>query len=131
MKNLKPIPYFLLIIVLCLGVSCKNQKKENTTEKSKSMVAENLTIVKSEFGKTKEGAAIEKYTLKNKNGVELNVITYGGRITSLKIPNKNGKLENVVLGHDTMEGYLRADNPFFGALIGRYGNRIANGKFTL
>jgi aldose 1-epimerase len=53
------------------------------------------------------------------------------RITSLKVPNKNGKFENVVLGHDTMEGYLRADNPFFGALIGRYGNRIANGKFTL
>ncbi|WP_439130094.1 aldose epimerase family protein [Polaribacter sp.] len=131
MKNLKPIPYFLLIIVLCLGISCKNQKKENTTEKSKSMVAENLAIVKSEFGKTKEGTAIENYTLKNKNGVELNVITYGGRITSLKVPNKNGKLENVVLGHDTMEGYLRADNPFFGALIGRYGNRIAKGKFSL
>ncbi|WP_439128621.1 aldose epimerase family protein [Polaribacter sp.] len=131
MKNLKPIPYFLLIIVLCLGISCKNQKKEDTTEKSKPMAVENLTIVKSEFGNTKEGKAIEKYTLKNKNGVELNVITYGGRITSLKVPNKTGKLENVVLGHDTMEGYLRADNPFFGALIGRYGNRIANGKFTL
>jgi len=94
-------------------------------------MADNLAIVKSEFGKTKEGTAIEKYTLKNKNGVELNVITYGGRITSLKVPNKNGELENVVLGHDTIEGYLRADNPFFGALIGRFGNRIANGKFTL
>lgn len=95
------------------------------------MVEKKLTISKSEFGKTKDGSTVEQYTLKNANGVEVNIITYGGRITSLKVPNKDGKLENVVLGHDTMDGYLRDENPFFGALIGRFGNRIAKGKFTL
>ena len=129
MKNLKCISNLVLIlIIICFGVSCKNDKKNDAT---KSMLEEKLSILKSQFGETEDGTAIEKYTLKNRNGVELNVITYGGRITSLKVPNKVGKLENVVLGHNTIEGYLRADNPFFGALIGRYGNRIANGKFTL
>ena len=72
----------------------------------------------------------KSYNLKNANGVEMDVITYGGRITSLKVPNKNGEFENVVLGFDNLEDYLK-DNPFFGALIGRYGNRIAKGKFSL
>ena len=74
---------------------------------------------------------IEKYTLKNANGMELDVISYGGRITSLKVPDRKGNFENIVLGHDQLEDYIREDNPFFGAIIGRYGNRIANGKFTL
>ena len=74
---------------------------------------------------------IEKYTLKNANGIELDVISYGGRITSLKVPDRKGNFENIVLGHDQLEDYIREDNPFFGAIIGRYGNRIANGKFTL
>lgn len=74
---------------------------------------------------------IEKYTLKNTNGLELDVISYGGRITSLKVPDRKRNFKNVVLGHDRLEDYLREDNPFFGAIIGRYGNRIARGKFTL
>lgn len=130
MKNFKPIVYCVLFtLIMGLNIQCKNNKKEKSTEKPGTM--EKLTISKSEFGKTKDGSTVEQYTLKNANGVEVNVITYGGRITSLKVPNKKGKLENVVLGHDTMDGYLRDDNPFFGALIGRFGNRIAKGKFTL
>ena len=94
------------------------------------MVQKKLAITKSEFGKTEDSTTIEQYTLKNANGLEMDVITYGGRITSLKVPNKEGKLENVVLGFGNIEDYQK-DNPFFGALIGRYGNRIAKGKFTL
>jgi len=132
MKNLKFILCcFAIVLVASLNIQCKESKKEDTTESSEIMVEENLAINKSEFGKTKEGTIVEQYTLKNANGVEMNVITYGGRITSLKVPNKEGKLENVVLGHNAMDGYLRDDNPFFGALIGRFGNRIAKGKFTL
>jgi len=94
-------------------------------------VNEKPTIIKSEFGQMPDGTIIEKYTLKNANGVEMDVITYGGRITSLKVPDIEGHFQNVVLGHDKLEDYLREDNPFFGALIGRYGNRIAKGKFIL
>lgn len=85
---------------------------------------------KENFGATDKGDAIEMYTLTNENGVELKVISYGGRITSLKVPDRKGNLENVVLGFDSVGDYLEED-PFFGALIGRYGNRIAKGKFTL
>ena len=117
-------------MVASLNIQCKESKKEESTEKPETMVQEKLAITKSEFGKTEDSTTIEQYTLKNANGVEMDVITYGGRITSLKVPNKDGKLENVVLGFDNIEDYQK-DNPFFGALIGRYGNRIAKGKFTL
>ena len=89
------------------------------------------TIIKSEFGQMPDGTIITKYTLKNTNGVEMDVITYGGRITSLKVPDRESHFQNVVLGHDKLKHYLREDNPYFGALIGRYGNRIAKGKFVL
>jgi len=70
------------------------------------------------------------YTLKNAHGIELRVLDYGGIIVSLKLPDRAGKFDDVVLGYDSLAGYERA-SPYFGALIGRYGNRIARGRFTL
>jgi aldose 1-epimerase len=68
--------------------------------------------------------------LRNANGCEARIITYGGIVVSLKVPDKNGKFGDVVLGYDKLDDYVK-NNPFFGALVGRYGNRIAAGKFTL
>jgi aldose 1-epimerase len=82
------------------------------------------------FGTTRDGKAVEIYTLTNAHGHEMRVITYGGTITSLKVPDRSGHLGDIVLGFDTIDGYLK-DPPYFGALIGRYGNRIAKGQFTL
>jgi aldose 1-epimerase len=70
------------------------------------------------------------YTLKNAHGIELKVLDYGGIIVSLKVPDRTGKLGDVVLGYDSLAGYERA-SPYFGAIVGRYGNRIAHGRFTL
>lgn len=70
------------------------------------------------------------YSLQNKNGLKMSVTNFGGRIVSLWVPDKNGAVENVVLGYDSVKKYLTG-NPYFGAMIGRYGNRIANGKFSL
>ena len=70
------------------------------------------------------------YTLKNAHGLELKVIDYGGIILSLKVPGRNGTFDDVVLGYDSLAGYLRS-SPYFGAIIGRYGNRIGGGRFTL
>ena len=70
------------------------------------------------------------FTLTNANGVELKAIGYGGIITSLKVPDRTGKLDDVVLGFERLDDYLK-DHPFFGAIIGRYGNRIAKGQFRL
>jgi aldose 1-epimerase len=88
------------------------------------------TIAKAAFGKTPDGTAVEIYTLRNSKGMEATIMTYGGIVTSLKVPDKNGKFDDIVLGYDNLDGYIKA-TPYFGALIGRYGNRIAKGKFSL
>lgn len=89
----------------------------------------------SPFGKTPDGQSVESYTLRNSNGMEARICTYGGIVTSLKVPDKNGNFGDVVLGFDNVSGYTDAAYmkamPYFGALIGRYGNRIAKGKFSL
>jgi aldose 1-epimerase len=88
------------------------------------------TIGKQAFGQTTDGTPVELHTLTNDKGVEARIMTYGGIVVSLKVPDRNGKSGDVVLGYDNLQGYLK-DNPYFGALIGRYGNRIAKGQFTL
>jgi aldose 1-epimerase len=87
-------------------------------------------ITKKYFGTLPGGKEIFIYTLTNKNGLELKVINYGGIIVSFKVPDRNGKTDNIVLGFGTLPQYLE-DPPFFGAIIGRYGNRIRQGKFSL
>src|SRR4051794_26120366 len=87
-------------------------------------------MTKQDFGRTKDGQPAELYTLTNDKGMDIRITNYGGRIVSLKTADRAGRFDDVVLGFDTLDGYL-ADNPYFGALIGRYGNRIAKGKFTL
>lgn len=86
---------------------------------------------KQPFGKTAEGIPVDIYTLTNAHGVEAKIMTYGGIVVSLKVPDRKGNLGDVVLGFDTLDDYLKNNSPYFGALIGRYGNRIAKGKFTL
>ena len=83
------------------------------------------------FHKLVDGKQVDLYTLKNKNGLEMTVTNYGGRVVSLMVPDKSGKMEDVVLGYESIDGYLNAAEQYFGASIGRYGNRIANGTFTL
>jgi aldose 1-epimerase len=83
-----------------------------------------------DFGKTKEGEAVSRYVLTNERGMEAVVINYGAALVSLKIPDRAGKAEDIVLGYDSLEGY-ELDKSYFGATIGRYGNRIAGGQFTL
>ncbi|CAK9796835.1 Galactose mutarotase [Anthophora plagiata] len=75
--------------------------------------------------------SIEKYTLKNKAGQEVDIVTYGATITSIRTPDKQGNIADVVLGFNNVEGYLTTDNPYFGATIGRVANRIKNAEFTL
>lgn len=107
---------FFALVVLTMGSCESNHKKQR--------------IVKIVFGTTQEGEQVDLYELKNAQGVEMKVITYGGRITSLKVPDTHGTIEDVVLGFDHLADYERA-NPYFGALIGRYGNRIADATFDL
>jgi aldose 1-epimerase len=107
--------------LLMSGCAQKAQKKETPMSSS---------IAKAPFGKTADGASVDIYTLKNAAGMEAAITTYGGRIVSLKAPGRDGKFADVVLGFDNLEGYL-GEHPYFGALVGRYGNRIAKGRFKL
>lgn len=88
-------------------------------------------ITRQRFGRTAEGIPVDLFTLSNRNGMEAKITNYGGIVVSVKVPDRNGKLEDVVLGYDTLEGYLKDNRPYFGAIIGRYANRIAKGRFTL
>ena len=93
--------------------------------------AAGLSSAHSAFGATSDGTAVEKYTLRNSHGIEANVITYGATLQSLLVPDKNGKVDDVVLGFDDVQGYQNNGTVYFGATIGRFGNRLAGGQFSL
>lgn len=118
-----------LLGFIILYVQCK-EKNTNSDAQKPEPSQKTVTVEKSEYGTTSEGKIVYEYALKNVQGMEVSIITYGGRITSLTVPDRKGAFENVVLGFDAL-GQYEKNNPFFGALIGRYGNRIAGGKFAI
>ncbi|MFZ1290692.1 MAG: aldose epimerase family protein [Melioribacteraceae bacterium] len=93
---------------------------------------ENDEILKNKilFGKLNDGRDVYMYELKNSKGMKAQLIEFGATLVSLSVPDKNGKIEDIVLGYDKLEDYINGTS-YFGAIVGRYGNRIGNGKFTL
>jgi aldose 1-epimerase len=88
------------------------------------------TVARSSFGHLPDGAEVALFTLTNASGMQVRLITYGGIVTSLQVPDRNGVLGDVVLGFDSLAGYVK-NPPYFGAIVGRYANRIAKAQFTL
>jgi aldose 1-epimerase len=117
---------FILLIASCMIILAGCNQ---TNEKTKSESMDSTKIMKQDFG-TVNGKPVYLYTLKNKNGITVRITNYGGIITSILVPDKNGKFGDIVLGYDSLKGYLEA-TPYFGAIVGRYANRIAKGTFTL
>ncbi len=118
-----------IVLIICSGIllqNCNQKKSENNTADSLSVNKIEKTI----FGTLPDGQSVDKYSLKNANGMEIDISNYGGTILKWTAPDKNRKFENITLACDSLAGYLKGV-PFFGALIGRYGNRIAKGKFSL
>jgi len=120
---MEPMKAALFAAALLLTACSSAPKPEVNTPPMKS-------IVKTSFGQTPDGAAVDLYTITNPNGASVAITTYGGTVVSLNVKDKAGKLGDVVIGFNTLAGYL-GEHPYFGALIGRYGNRIAKGKFSL
>jgi len=118
---------FYLVASLAILISCNNAPKETTKETNETKSA---SMQKVFFG-TVGNDSIYQFKLQNAKGTEVFIMNYGGTITNLLVADKNGQKGDVVLGFDSLSGFLQKGNPYFGALIGRYGNRIANGKFTL
>jgi aldose 1-epimerase len=110
--------------------ACTAQPTPPPPAASPTKEASKASVRKEPFGTTKEGTAVELYTLANASGMEVRAMTYGGIIVSLRVPDRTGAPGDVVLGYDSLDGYLKA-SPYFGAIIGRYGNRIARGRFKL
>lgn len=109
--------------------SCNNSKT-NTEEQTVKIDTMKASITERPFG-VFEGQNVNEYTLTNSSGIQVGIINYGGTITKIITPDKSGTMGDVVLGYDSLTGFLQKENPYFGALIGRYGNRIAAGKFSL
>ena len=116
------------VTLLCTLVAC--QVLAGASDVLQPPAGAKPGVTRGAFGKMPDGQAVEMFTLTNKNGVEVRAITYGGIITSIKVPDRDGRMGDVVLGFDSIDGYL-GEHPFFGAIIGRYGNRIAKAQFTL
>ena len=114
MKPTRVLSGVVLCLLLTLAVVNANAQK----------------ISKESFGKTADGESVDLYTLTNRNGMQAKITNYGGIVTTLTAPDRNNKYVDVVLGFNDLDSYLKG-HPYFGALIGRYGNRIAKGRFTL
>ena len=93
--------------------------------------AQRADILKESFGKTADGESVDIYTLKNHRGMQVKITNYGGIVVSLTAPDRNRKFADVVLGYNDLDSYLKPPFPYFGAIVGRYANRIAKGRFTL
>ena len=111
----------MAVMAMCVLLSCTEKKEEATLS----------GLMKSNFVSEVQGKPTALYVLKNQNGAEACVTNWGGRLVSVMVPDKNGKMTDVVLGYDNIQQYVDNPNNNYGGLIGRYGNRIANGKFTL
>lgn len=116
------ISYVLSFFLMLLIGGCSSQQSQDQMTESK--------IKTEDFGTMDDGSAVQLFTLKNENGMEVSITNFGGIVTSIKVPDKNGDIENIVLGFDDLEKY-KAGHPFFGAIAGRYANRIAKGRFEL
>jgi aldose 1-epimerase len=117
----------LALIVLIAG--CQKQPGPDQSKEPRGMKME-LSVEKTKFGKAPDGKVVDLYTLTNVSGLKASIMTYGGILVSLEVPDRTGKFDDIVLGYDSLGGYIDK-SPYFGAIVGRYANRIANGRFTL
>lgn len=127
MKKLKPA--MLAFTIAAMSISACNNAETTTPEKDTSNTS-SASMKPAPFG-TSDNKEVLEYTLKNSKGTIVKILNYGGIVRSIEVPDRNGEMGDVVLGFDSLAGYKQANMPYIGALIGRYGNRIANAKFSL
>ncbi|MFL6550598.1 MAG: galactose-1-epimerase, partial [Povalibacter sp.] len=125
------LTFVALSLALGFAVSgCDRQSPTPATEKVPAPSVAKATVTRAPYGKLADGTEVESFTLTNASGASVTAITYGGILTSIKVPDRNGKLDDVVLGHDSLDDYLK-DGSYFGAIVGRYANRIGGAQFTI
>ena len=125
----KTVVGLLALILAAGGAACKREPAAPGVANAEQGGPE-MKIKREHFGRLADGTAVDIYTLTNASGLEARITTYGAILVSLKVPDRNGALADVNLGFDALDGYV-GTHPYFGAIIGRYGNRIAKARFTL
>ena len=124
----QPMKKFIsLASMLAILISCNNAPKEKTEEATQTKSSGMEKVYYGSIGND----SVFQYTLKNQKGTEVKILNYGGTITNILVADKNNQLGDVALGYESLAGYTQTGNPYFGCLVGRYANRIANGKFIL
>src|ERR1700744_555100 len=124
----------LIILPACLVsiLACNQpQKDKNSTAVTDSTSHAAHLPDTAAYSKTIDGKQVHLFILKNKHGMEAAITNYGGRVVSILVPDKTGKMTDVVLGFDSVSGFEKSTERYYGATIGRYGNRIAKGKFKI
>ena len=106
------------------------KEEEKTDKPGVGLPYTKFSVAEDGYGEV-DGEKVIQYTLTNPSGVSVKIINYGATVTDIMVPDKNGKMGNVVLGYDSLAGFLQTGNPYFGCIVGRYANRIANAKFLL
>lgn len=124
MKTIKLINFLSLLVISGWLAACGNKPSENAEQ-------EEEVVEEKSFGNTFKGKEVQLFEIKNTNGLKMKVTNFGARVTELWVPDKNGNPVDIVLGFNTLDEYLNSSEKYIGASIGRYGNRIANGEFTL
>jgi len=133
MIRLLPKKIILLLSILILSVSCEQANHNGSAQNSSTANQKRTTLnlKRSNFQKTINGKKTNLFKLHNSNGIEVAITNYGARIVGILTPDKNGNFKDIVLGHDSLDGYLNGKDNYFGAIIGRFANRIAGGTFKL
>lgn len=120
-----------IILLALIVIGCKDNSTKDQPQKIEKRFSYSNTVNPDDFKAVVEGDSISLYTLTNKNGLRADFTNYGQRLISLHVPDKNGAMGDVVLGLSTLDGYMNGPKNNFGAVIGRYGNRIAKGEFSI
>jgi len=123
----------MLLLTAALALSsaaCGGPGKNENAQPAQTSVVKKGGMTRAPFGRLPDGTTVDLYTLSNGSGMDVRTMSYGAIIVSIKVPDRAGRGDDVVLGFDALDGYL-GSHPYFGAIVGRYGNRIAKGQFTL
>ena len=128
MRNVLSITLITVLLTSCKLMSKEEEKKADKPEVG--LPYTKFSVAENGYGEV-DGEKVIQYTLTNPSGMVVKIINYGGTVTDIMVPDKDGKMGNIVLGYDSLSGYVQNGNPYFGCLVGRYANRIANAKFTL
>jgi len=120
-----------LLITMSMILSLLACKEEKKVKKELEEVVLKTNVLPGDFEGLVEGDSVKLFVLTNKNGLELTFTNFGQRLISLYVPDKNGKFDDIVLGYGTLDKYLNSPRSFFGSIVGRYGNRIAKGSFSI